>query len=106
MHSLVYDHSRLTYSEILADEKGPACAAFLVRAARYFADHHIPNIKQVINDNHFSHRRCHAAAAIAVLGARHLFIKPALPLAGRQGGKAQPHSADQAVYRQVFESNA
>ena len=33
VHSLVDDHSRLAYSEILADEKGPTCAAFLRRAA-------------------------------------------------------------------------
>ena len=29
VHSLVDDHSRLAYSEILADEKGATCAAFL-----------------------------------------------------------------------------
>ena len=33
VHSLVDDHSRLAYSEILADEKGTTCAAFLARAA-------------------------------------------------------------------------
>ena len=42
VHSLVDDHSRLAYSEVLADEKGPTCAGFLARAAAYFADprHH------------------------------------------------------------------
>ena len=32
VHSLVDDHSRLAYSEVLPDEKGPTCAAFLERA--------------------------------------------------------------------------
>ena len=32
VHSLVDDHSRLAYSEVLADEKGPTCAGFLARA--------------------------------------------------------------------------
>ena len=32
VHSLVDDHSRLAYSEVLADEKGATCAAFLHRA--------------------------------------------------------------------------
>jgi hypothetical protein len=32
VNSLVDDHSRLACSEILADEKGPTCAAFLRRA--------------------------------------------------------------------------
>ena len=48
VHSLVDDHSRLAYSEILADEKGPTCAAFLRRAAGYFRDHGINRIERVI----------------------------------------------------------
>ena len=31
VHSLVDDHSRLAYCEVLPDEKGPTCAAFLQR---------------------------------------------------------------------------
>jgi hypothetical protein len=34
VHSLVDDHSRLAYSEILTDEIGTTCAAFLLRAGR------------------------------------------------------------------------
>ena len=34
VHSLVDDHSRLAYSEILPDEKGTTCAGFLARADR------------------------------------------------------------------------
>src|SRR3954462_7740950 len=41
VHSLVDDYSRLAYSEILPDEKGATCAAFLARAAAYFAAHGI-----------------------------------------------------------------
>ena len=37
VHSMVDDHSRLAYSEILPDEKGPTCAGFILRAAEYFA---------------------------------------------------------------------
>ena len=33
VHSLIDDHSRLAYSEILPDEKGRTCARFLLRAA-------------------------------------------------------------------------
>ena len=42
VHSLVDDHSRLAYTEILPDEKGVTCAAFLHRAIAYFAEprHH------------------------------------------------------------------
>ena len=37
VHSAIDDHSRLAYSEILPDEKGPTCAGFLDRAAAWFA---------------------------------------------------------------------
>ena len=33
VHSLGDDHSRLAYCEIHPDERGPTCAAFLLRAA-------------------------------------------------------------------------
>ncbi len=51
VHSLVDDHSRLAYSEILPDEKGPTCAAFLERAIRYFADHGIARVDRLMTDN-------------------------------------------------------
>lgn len=41
VHSMVDDCSRLAYSEIHDDETAPTCAAFLARAAAYFAAHGI-----------------------------------------------------------------
>ena len=51
VHSLVDDHSRLAYTEVLADEKGPTCADFLERALNYFADRGIPSARQLMTDN-------------------------------------------------------
>ena len=56
VHSLVDDHSRLAYSEILPDEKGATCAAFLARAAAYFAGHGITRIERVMTDNAWAYR--------------------------------------------------
>jgi transposase InsO family protein len=107
VHSLVDDHSRLAYSEILPDEKGPTCAAFLTRAAGYFADHGIPRIERVITDNHFSYRKStDMKKAIRALGAVHKFIKPHCPW---QNGKVERLNRTLQVewaYRQVFTSNA
>ena len=36
VHSLVDDHTRLAYSEVLPDELGTTCAAFFARAVTYF----------------------------------------------------------------------
>jgi transposase InsO family protein len=106
VHSVVDDHSRLAYSEILPDEKGPTCAAFLLRAAAYFTGHGITRIERVITDNHLSYRRSHAMrSAVAALGARHLFIKPHCPW---QNGKAERYNRTLQIewaYRQVFTSN-
>jgi transposase len=52
IHSVVDDRSRLGYSEVLPDEQGPTCAAFLLRAAERFAAHGITSIREVMTDNH------------------------------------------------------
>ena len=106
VHSLVDDHSRLAYSEILPDEKGATCAAFLRRAAAYFAEHGITRIERVLTDNHFSYRRSlDVAAVIDELGATHKFIRPHCPW---QNGKVERFNRTLAVewaYRQVFLTN-
>ena len=107
VHSMVDDHSRLAYSEILPDEKGPTCAAFMLRAAEYFAAHGVTRIERVITDNHFSYRRSNDVRdAIAALGAKHKFIKPHCPW---QNGKVERFNRTLQVewaYRQVFLTNA
>jgi transposase InsO family protein len=87
VHSLVDDHSRLAYSEILPDETGATCAAFLLRAAGYFASFGISRIERVMTDNHFSYKRANDVRdVIAILGARHIFIRPHCPW---QNGKVE-----------------
>jgi transposase InsO family protein len=107
VHSLVDDHSRLAYSEVLPDEKGTTCAAFLTRAAGYFAAHGINTIERVMTDNAFAYRHSNAVkAAVAALGARHIFIKPHCPW---QNGKVERLNRTLQIewaYRQIFTSNA
>lgn len=106
VHSMVDDHSRLAYSEILPDEKGATCAAFLARAATYFASQGIDRIERVMTDNHFSYRHTRAVAeVITALGARHVFIRPHCPW---QNGKVERFNRTlqtEWAYRQVFASN-
>ena len=106
VHSMVDDCSRLAYSEILPDEKGPTCAGFLLRAASYFATHGIPRIERVITDNHLSYRRSTAVQhTIATLGAVHKFIKPHCPW---QNGKVERFNRTLQIewaYQQIFISN-
>src|SRR5215210_8701940 len=56
VHSVVDDHSRLAYSELLPDEKGPTCAAFVNRALDHFAAHDIPRVERLMTDNAWAYR--------------------------------------------------
>jgi transposase InsO family protein len=107
VHSMVDDHCRLAYSEILPDERGETCAGFILRAAAYFAAFGITRIERVLTDNHLSYRKSNDVRdAIATLGAKHKFIKPHCPW---QNGKVERFNRTLQVewaYRQVFLTNA
>jgi transposase InsO family protein len=105
VHSLVDDHSRLAYSEILPDEKGATCAAFLTRAAAYFAAHGITRIERVMTDNAFAYKYS-LTNACAALGARQKFIKPHCPWQNGKVERLNRTLASEWAYRQVFTSNA
>jgi transposase InsO family protein len=104
VHSLVDDHSRLAYSEILADEKGATCAAFLTRAAAYFADHGIDHIERVMTDNAWAYRYS-LREVITALGARQKFIKPHCPWQNGKVERLNRTLATEWAYRQAFTSN-
>jgi transposase InsO family protein len=104
VHSLVDDHSRLAYSEILPDEKGPTCAEFLRRGAAYFHDHGISGIERVMTDNAFAYRWS-IRDVCAELGARQVFIKPHCPWQNGKVDRLNRTLQNVCAYRQVFTSN-
>jgi transposase InsO family protein len=106
VHSLVDDHSRLAFSEILPDEKGSTCAGFLLRAAAYFAEHGIDQIRQVMTDNHLSYSRSNDVRnAIAALAAEHIFIRPHCPWQNGKVERLNRTLQTEWAYRKVFTSN-
>ena len=107
VHSLVDDHTRYAYSEILPDEKGATCAAFLARAATQFASHGIGQIEAVMTDNHLSYTRSRDVAAVLVdLGARHVLIRAHCPWQNGKVERLNRTLQTEWAYRQVFTSNA
>jgi transposase InsO family protein len=104
VHSLVDDHSRLAYSEVLPDEKGATCAAFLARAAAYFAAHGIPRIERVMTDNAWAYRWS-LRQICAALGIKQIFIKPHCPWQNGKVERLNRTLATEWAYRQVFTSN-
>jgi len=105
VHSLVDDHSRLAYSEVLPDEKGATCAAFLARAATYFADHGIPRIERVMTDNAWAYKYSLRNVCTGI-GARQKFIKPHCPWQNGKVERLNRTLVSEWAYRQVFTSNA
>lgn len=106
VHSMVDDHSRLAYSEILPNETGPTCADFLERAARSFFKRGVGHIQEVMTDNAFNYRLSNDfQAVLKSLNARHVLIKPHCPW---QNGKVERFNRTLQVewaYRQVFTNN-
>jgi transposase InsO family protein len=104
VHALVDDHSRLAYAEILPDEKGPTCAAFLTRAAAYFADRGIDRIERVMTDNAWAYKYS-LRQVIDALGARQKFIRPHCPWQNGKVERLNRTLATEWAYRQAFTSN-
>ena len=84
-HVAIDDTSRLAYVEILDDEKGDTCVAFLRRAIGWFAAHGV-TVQAVMTDNGTGYRSKAHAAGIAQLDVRHLRTRPYRP---RTNGKAE-----------------
>jgi transposase InsO family protein len=106
VHSLVDDRSRLAYSEILGDEKGPTCAAFLSRAAAYFAAHGINCIQSVMTDNAWAYRySADLRSVCADLGAKQIFIKPHCPWQNGKVERLNRTPQPEWAYRQNFATN-
>jgi len=76
VHSAIDAFSRLAYSEIHDDERGPTCAGFFDRARDFFAGYGI-SIEAVLTDNHPTYRGRDFAAALE--GIEHRRIRPYHP---------------------------
>jgi transposase InsO family protein len=107
VHSLVDDHSRLAYSEILPDETGTTCAAFLERAVAYFATKGITTIERLITDNALAYRKSGEIKRVcAELSITQKFIRPHCPWQNGKVERLNRTLATEWAYRQVFTSNA
>jgi transposase InsO family protein len=78
LHSALDDHSRLAYTEVLADEQGRTTAAFWRRAEAWFRARGVV-VERVLTDNHFSYRGVLFNAALAETGVAHRYCRPYRP---------------------------
>ncbi len=84
VHSAIDAYSRLAFSQILDDEKGPTCAGFFKRAQAFFASHGIDTIDAVLTDNARNYLGIDFTASLD--GIDHKRIRPYTP---RTNGKVE-----------------
>ena len=105
VHSVVDDHSRYAYSEILPDEKAETAAAFFERALAHLAARGVV-VRAVMTDNHWTYTRStRLAATLGRIGAAHVLIRAHCPW---QNGKVERFNRTLQIewaYRQAFTSN-
>lgn len=105
VHSLVDDHSRLAYSEVLEDEKGSSCAGFLERAIAYFAARGITRIERLMTDNAWA-CRWSLREVCAAHQIKQKFIRPHCPWQNGKVERLNRTLATEWAYRRAYTSNA
>jgi transposase InsO family protein len=85
VHVAVDDATRLSYAEVLADERKTTTTGFLLRALRWFRARGI-RARRVMTDNGSAYRSRRFAKALRLLAIRHIFTRPYTP---RTNGKAE-----------------
>ncbi|WP_313751049.1 IS481 family transposase [Streptomyces parvus] len=106
IHSALDDHSRLAYSEIHPDEKVATCAAFLTRAAAFFADLGITRIERVLTDNAWAYRKGLVwKQALADIGATGKLTRPYRPQTNGKVERFNRTLADEWAYQRPYTTN-
>jgi hypothetical protein len=94
-HSVIDDHSRLVYTELLENEQAATVTAFVERALAFFTSHAI-SATRLQTDNHFSYAKNRSLRELlAREGIRHRFIPPRTP---KRNGKVWTSPASDDTY--------
>jgi transposase InsO family protein len=106
VHAAIDDHSRLAYAEVHPDETAATCAAFLHRAASFFATHGINRIERVMTDNALAYTRSHAwHTALTELGAQARFTRRYRPQTNGKAERFNRTMLDEWAYTRPYASN-
>jgi transposase InsO family protein len=105
VHVAIDDRSRVAYSEVLPDEKGPTCAAFLHRAAQWFHDTHGVTVRRVLTDNAKAYRGTHWRAVCEALQIRRRYTKPRCPWTNGKAERFNRTLLTEWAYSRTWTSN-
>jgi transposase InsO family protein len=106
VHVAIDDHTRIAYAEVLPDEKGASCAAFLHRAAQWFRDTHGVVIERVLTDNAKSYRDSRDWIAVCqALQIKRRFTKPRCPWTNGKAERFNRTLQNEWAYAAAWTSN-
>jgi len=104
IHSAVDDHSRLAYSEVLADERQHTAIGFWQRAQTFFARHGI-TVERVLTDNGSCYKSKLFAQALAEAGVAHKRIRPYRPQTNGKVERFNRTLLEEWAYLRPYTSN-
>lgn len=102
LHTALDDHSRVAYSELLADERQETAAAFWIRAATWFASIGV-TVERVLTDNGSCYRSRAFAAALGEV--KHKRTRPYRPQTNGKVERFHRTLADEWAYARPYRSD-
>ena len=105
IHSAVDDHSRVAYSEVLADERAVTAVAFWQRARSWFAERGV-SVRAVLTDNGSCYRSADFARACLAAGVRHRRTRPYRPQTNGKVERFNRALLEEWAYVRVYRSEA
>ena len=103
IHSAVDDHSRVAYSEVLADERAVTAVAFWQRARSWFAERGV-SVRAVLTDNGSCYRSADFARACLAAGVRHRRTRPYRPQTNGKVERFNRTLLEEWAYVRVYRS--
>ena len=104
-HSMIDDHSRVAYTEVLDSDNAEAAAGFMLRAAGWFAGFGF-RIDRVMTDNAFVYTRSRQFATVLdTIGAIHKRIRPYRPQTNGKVERFHQTLVTGWAYKRPYETN-
>ncbi len=97
-HTAIDDHTRISYVEVLPNERCDTTADFLKRAVRFFERKGI-TIQQLLTDNGMGYRSSLVNAVCVDRSIEHLWTKPYTPNNHREGRATRANAATRVGLR-------
>jgi transposase InsO family protein len=103
-HSMVDDHSRVAYTEILDGQDAVACAGFMLRASQWFATLGF-RIDRVMTDNAKAYTSHDFTVMLDTIGATHKRTRPYRPQTNGKVERFHQTLSKGWAYKQSYDSN-